>query len=178
MTFGKASALALAVVGALALGIWVSPHVRNLEPAPATSVVQGSGLPKDGQPARSATNAAPKSTPKAAESTAPAEKAPDAMRASAENVQAHVKPLLNRGANMDKASEGFRSAEQFVTVAHAARNTEIPFILLKHRVLTEGKSLTTAIRESKPAVDASAEASRARAEAKADLAKLRTNTSN
>jgi hypothetical protein len=40
-----------------------------------------------------------------------------------------VKPLLNRGARMPIAAEGFRSAEEFATVAHAARNTSVPFMV-------------------------------------------------
>ena len=77
--------------------------------------------------------------------------------------------MLNRGANMAMAAEGFRSAEEFATVAHAARNTAVPFVLLKHRVLNEGKSVAEAIRESKPAVDAGVEANLARAQARSDI---------
>ena len=55
------------------------------------------------------------------------------------------------------------------TVAHAARNTEVPFMVLKHRVLNEGRSLAAAIRESKPDVDAAAEVNKARAQARDDL---------
>jgi hypothetical protein len=73
---------------------------------------------------------------------------------------------------MTIASEGFRDAEQFATVAHASRNTAIPFMVLKHRVVIEGKTLAAAIRESKPDLDATSEATRARSEARADLAKL------
>ena len=75
-------------------------------------------------------------------------------------------------ANMAMAADGFRSAEQFATVAHAARNTEVPFMVLKHRVLNEGKSLAQAIRESKPAIDAANEASQARAQARSDIAAI------
>jgi len=57
-------------------------------------------------------------------------------------------------------------------VAHAARNTEIPFILLKHRVLDQGMSLARAIRASKPELNEDAEVNRARADAKADLARI------
>jgi len=80
--------------------------------------------------------------------------------------------VLNRGANMSLAAEGFRSAEQFATVAHAARNTDVPFVLLKHRVLNEGKSVAEAIRESKPAVNAAVEADLARAQARSDVASI------
>ena len=73
---------------------------------------------------------------------------------------------------MSIAAQDFRNAEQFAAVAHAARNTEIPFMVLKHRVVNERKPLATAIRESKPDVDAVVEAQRARAEARSDLAAL------
>jgi hypothetical protein len=81
-----------------------------------------------------------------------------------------VRPLLNRGAKIDIAAEGFRSAEEFATVAHAARNTNVPFMVLKHRVLTEGRPLADAIREVKPEVDARAEVKRAQMAARSDVA--------
>ena len=55
-------------------------------------------------------------------------------------LQARLKPVLNQGAKMDIAAEGFRSGEQFAAVAHAARNTQIPFMVLKHRVVDERKT--------------------------------------
>jgi hypothetical protein len=82
-----------------------------------------------------------------------------------------LKPVLNRGRTWP-AADGFRDAEQFATVAHAARNTEVPFVLLKHRVLNEGRSLADAIHASKPDVDAKGETSRAATEAKSDIAAI------
>jgi hypothetical protein len=73
---------------------------------------------------------------------------------------------------MKMASEGFRDAELFASVAHAAKNTEVPFVLLKHRVLREGMTLDRAIAELKPNVNAAIEAQRARAEARSDIAQL------
>jgi len=70
---------------------------------------------------------------------------------------------------MDVAADGFRSAEEFATVAHAARNTGVPFMVLKHRVLTEGRTLADAIHEAKPEIDARAEVARAEVAAKSDL---------
>jgi hypothetical protein len=95
------------------------------------------------------------------------------VQASAPELQQRLKPLLNKGANMDVAAQEFRDGEQFAMVAHAARNTEIPFMVLKHRVLDEGKSLTEAIQESKPELDAADQAERARAEAKADVTAIK-----
>jgi len=82
----------------------------------------------------------------------------------------HVKPLLRSGANVTVAADGFRSAAEFVTVARAARNTGVPFMLLKHRVVSEGRSLAKAIETSKPELDGALEAQRAAAEARVDMA--------
>ena len=77
--------------------------------------------------------------------------------------------MLNRGARLEVAAADFATAEEFLTVAHAARNTSVPFMVLKHRVLNEGQTLADAIRESKPALDARAETARARTEARSRL---------
>ncbi len=71
---------------------------------------------------------------------------------------------------MQVAAEGFRSAEEFATVAHAAHNTNVPFMVLKHRVLDQGQTLADAIHDAKPDVDARAEVARAAAAAKSDIA--------
>ena len=71
---------------------------------------------------------------------------------------------------MSVAAEGFRSGEEFATVAHAARNTNVPFMVLKHRVVDEGRTLEEALRDVKPGIDAKAEAARAQAAAKSDVA--------
>ncbi len=83
-----------------------------------------------------------------------------------------LRPVLNQGTNMDVAAEGFRDGEHFATLAHAARNTQVPFVLLKHRVSTQGKSLAVAIRESKPSIDAPVQADLAAAQARADIATI------
>jgi hypothetical protein len=70
---------------------------------------------------------------------------------------------------MEIASDGFRSGEEFAMVAHAARNTNVPFMVLKHRVVTEQRSLEDALRDIKPEIDARAEAQRAREAAKSDM---------
>jgi hypothetical protein len=180
MTAGKAIALTAAFIGVFALGVAVGPSMTekmskiessrasvesaqpSVEPAPLPAEA-----PRAVKPRARTTTAAPKAAPSAerTESTAPVVSIP----ASEPRLQDRLKPVLNRGAKMDVASEGFRSAEEFATVAHAARNTEVPFMLLKHRVLTEGRSLEAAIRESKPDVDAKAEVQRAQAAARSDL---------
>jgi hypothetical protein len=83
-----------------------------------------------------------------------------------------VKAVLNPGTRIELAAEDFETPEQFVTVAHAARNTAVPFMVLKHRVLNEKRTLAEAIHESKPELDAKAEVARARAAAEADLTEL------
>ncbi len=94
------------------------------------------------------------------------------LPASAPPVKQHIKRLLTDGADVTMAADGFHNARQLMTVVYAARNTEIPFVLLKHRVLVERMSLGRAIRESRPELDDAAEVTRARAEAKADLARI------
>jgi hypothetical protein len=85
-------------------------------------------------------------------------------------VRDRVQKVLNRGAQIELAAENFQDAEEFVTVAHAARNTGVPFMLLKDRVLNQGQTLADAIHQSKPELDAGAEVSRARDAARSDLA--------
>ena len=80
-----------------------------------------------------------------------------------------VKAVLNRGAQPEIAAADFASAEQFMTVAHAAQNTQLPFMVLKDRVLNQGQSLAQAIHEFKPDLDARAEVTRAHAAAREDL---------
>jgi len=80
-----------------------------------------------------------------------------------------VKTVLSPGSQLDLAAADFDSSEQFITVAHAARNTNVPFMVLKDRVVNQGKSLADAIRELNPDLDAKAEAARARSEARSDL---------
>jgi hypothetical protein len=94
-----------------------------------------------------------------------------AMKVSVAAPELHhrLKPVFSSGTNVEKASSGFRDAAQFATIAYAARNTEIPFVLLKHRVLNEGKSLAEAIRMSKPEANTTIEVNRARAQAEAEL---------
>ena len=167
MTLGKSLALAMGFVCAMALGVWVSPYVREHAP-----------FHRD-QPTVAHETARPTPAPRAAErsiaATARASSSREAVPAVAldePELHARLKPVLNRGTNMTIAAEGFRSAEEFAMVAHAAKNTDVPFMVLKHRVLTEGKSLSRAIRESKPDINANAEVRRARDEARTDLHEL------
>ena len=161
MTFGKASALAIGFVGAVALGVAISPFVGR--PA-APSDVRAVNIPlpdASRQPDAAPTARRSVRTP-----------AGPVIMPSAPELHARLKPLLNKGADLTVAAQDFRSAEQFAAVAHAARNTDIPFMLLRHRVLTEGKSLAAAIAASRPEVDATREANRAVSEARSDLAAL------
>jgi hypothetical protein len=159
------------LAGALAvgaLGIWWAPSLRHHDVAPAP-------------PAAAAAPAA--ETPKARRAPAPRAVAtreygrttiaPDVvptLPATQAALHERLKPVLNRGTRMDAAAEGFRDAEQFATVAHAARNTGVPFAVLKHRVLEEHQTLARAIRDAKPDVDANHEVTRARNAARFDIA--------
>ncbi len=91
---------------------------------------------------------------------------------STPKLQTALKPLLNRGTNMTKAADGFQSGVQFAAVAHAAKNTAVPFVVLKHRVLNEKKTLAVAIHESKPQLNAKREATKAWDQARTEVSEL------
>ena len=80
-----------------------------------------------------------------------------------------VKSVLSPGTRLEIAAADFNDAEQFVTVAHAARNTKVPFVVLKDGLLNRGQSLAETIHEFKPELDSKAEVRRARNAARADL---------
>jgi len=166
MTMGKMTALGLGFVAAFALGVWTSPHIMQRVGHDTSAVHETVTVPE-----------VPEATPVAPARTAKRSSAAPVARTARVDITApalheRLKPVLNKGAKMDVAAEGFHSAEQFATVAHAARNTEVPFLLLKHRVLEEGKSVAEAIRESKPAVNAAHEADVAREQARSDIAQI------
>ncbi len=182
MSVVKGSALVLAFIGAIGLGVWMGPHIRyraatagdtvtSVAQTPVVNVDKDRAAPSaqrakirraKAQPERSAA-----ATPVViASATTPA------IPAAAPALHERLKPLLNKGADMGIAAEDFDSAEQFAAVAHAARNTNVPFMVLKDRVVHQGKSLEDALREFKPDVNAAAEARRARVEAKSDLSEL------
>lgn len=180
MTVGKTSALTAAFIGVFALGVAVGPSVKDklsngnsgAAAQPAESVATSAPAP--------ATTPTPARTPHARATAANRNAATvgmvtsstvtSAVPASEPRLHDRLRPVLNPGARMQIAAEGFRSAEEFATVAHAARNTNVPFMVLKHRVLNEGRTLADAIHDSKPEVDAKAEVKRAEAAAKSDIA--------
>ena len=184
MTVGKASAMTAAFIGVFVLGVAVGPSMKDLfadrgpraavEPAATTATSVADQAPAPAQ-ARSTPRARAKAStenaaaPSSARRTTPA---PSAMSASEPRLHARLKPVLNSGARMAVAAEGFRSGEEFAAVAHAARNTNVPFMVLKHRVVDEGRTLEAALRDVKPDVDAKAEVARAQAAAKSDVAAI------
>jgi hypothetical protein len=177
VTLGRASMTGAAVVGAFLIGIWVGPRVmRGPEVSPSPV-----GLVPGATPEETAAALAdePPLTVETTRSGARPTRPPALKRVAAPSVAASVpllqkrlKPLLNQGADMRIASEGFRDGEQFATLAHAARNVDVPFMLLKHQVLNQGQTLAEAIRSSKPELNATIEAERAGAEARSDVAAL------
>ena len=183
MTVGKASALAAGFVGALALGVAIGPTVHDRLSKTSTedtAVTESAPAPTPQAPAvrasKRATAAAPAKSERAraSEPLVPAGP-PGSVRSVAvavwePDLRERVQSVLNKGTKLELAAEDFRTAEEFVTVAHAARNTSVPFMVLKHRVLNEGRTLSDAIHEAKPDLDAKAEVARAREAAQADLA--------
>lgn len=171
MTFAKTAALTAGFVAAFGLGVWTGPRLVDRTPnvvadlAPVIVETPAPVVPTEPVKTRTARAAAVGgATAFTPMRTTVAVNTPE--------LHQRLKPLLNKGARMDVAAEGFNSAEQFATVVHASQNTDVPFMLLKHRVLNEGDTLVAAIRKSKPHVDAVVEVDRARAEARSDIATL------
>ncbi len=171
MTIGKRTAIAAGFLGAFGLGVWTGPRLASDRASDAAAPVAVVATP----PAETST-IPPAARPRAGVVNAGLVTTFTPLRtsisASAPELHTRLKPLLKAGADMEVAAEGFRSAEQFATVVHASQNVNVPFMLLKHRVLNEGDTLVAAIRKSNSDVDAVVEAERARAEARSDIASL------
>lgn len=166
MSLGKASAFTLSLVAAVALGVWVSPHVRTTESLP--SVISANDGTATAPAASSADTRRPTPTRPGAAVAARAAVPTPALDDT--TLHAQLRPLLKSGVDMELALEDFRTADEFAAVVHAAHNTGVPFVLLKHRVVYEGMTLAEAIAASLPDVHSAIEADRAVAEAWSDLA--------
>jgi hypothetical protein len=184
MKTGKTSAITLGLAGGLALGAWIGSEMTLMnrevvlaQPAavmsPAVEEAKAAPAPR-AKPKRQARVLRAASSAAVADAPAPgsAPKLVMTIPVSAPELHRVMKPVLARGTKLPLAVEGFISAEQFATLAHAARNTQVPFVLLKHRVLTEGQSLEAAIRASKPDLDARVEVARAREAARSNIAAI------
>ena len=178
MTGAKASVLAAGFVGAVALGVAIAPTVQDKwsstrnTPAPSAVATESAPAPA---PATARTRPRATATSERSRDSGPAASNPPGSVRSVHvavwnpEVRDRVQKVLNPGTRMELAAEDFATPVEFVTVAHAARNTSVPFMVLKHRVLNEGQTLAEAIHQAKPELDAKAEVARARAAAEADL---------
>lgn len=164
----RRSLITLGILGAFTLGVWAAPHLRDTADEVNEPVMTRAAA----EPDSTAPAAAPRARMDATEAETPRTMRTESVAADAEPVRKHARSLLSSGADPAKAAAGFNSAEQFLSVAYAAHATEVPFVLLKHRVLNENKSLEDAIATSKPDLDASLEAERARLNARAELQRL------
>ncbi len=164
MTLRKSVTVVLVLVAVVALGVLAWPRLMNrtAEAPAATPPLTAS------EPATPATEPSRPAARPRAEST---RNVPEVAPTTPE-LQKALKPLLSYGTNLDKAADGFKTGAQFAAVAHAAKNTSVPFVVLKHRVLNENKSLAAAIHESKPELNANREATKAWDEARQELTEL------
>jgi len=191
MKTGKSSAATLGLVGGIVLGAWIGSELTTGREAAAPAPVAVSSQVVEEPAAPTAPARAKKRVVRAASSAlhanpgvavdAPAPEATPKLvmtiPVSAPELHARMKPVMARGTKLPLAVAGFTDAAQFAALAHAARNTQVPFILLKHRVLTEGQSLEDAIRASRPDIDAKTEALKAKGAARADILSLTMNSS-
>jgi len=156
MTLGRASVYTLSLVAAMGVGVWVG------------SSYWSSDAGSDGDQGATETIESASAIERAG-AAAEDVRLPD-VPADHPALLARVQPLLNKGADLEVVSSGFRDAEQFAVVAHAARNTGAPFMVLKHNVLENGMSLSEAIEAASPDSNGAIEADLARAEARRDIA--------
>jgi preprotein translocase subunit SecD len=178
MTAAKTGLLSAGLVGVFVLGVMTGPTVRDnwsKMKAPEAAVAAPSVEPSAPAPVK-ADRPAPraKSSSSRVQEAVTTKKPANAIQRIEVSMwepetRDRVKAVLNRGSRLEIAAADFDSSEQFVTVAHAARNTNVPFVVLKDRVVNQGQSLADAIREFKPELDAKAEVKRARAAAQSDL---------
>jgi hypothetical protein len=162
-------ALIVGVLAVTALGVWWGPSLMDRDKEVTAPPAAVSPSAETAKPRRAP---APRATvaKKDTEKTTIAPDVVPTLPAMQPELHARLKPILSRGTRMELAAEGFRDAEQFATVAHAARNTGVPFAVLKHRVLEEKQTLARAIGESKPDLDAEHEVTRASNAARFDIA--------
>ena len=161
MTVGTVVSVTLGLMGSFALGLWTAPRITSApEPEPSRLVT----MPPAPTPAVTPVAAAkPAAKPTIKRPAVPSVDISDPA------LRRQLKPVLGKDADMAKAVEGFKSSEQFATIAFASRQTGVRFAVLKYRVLNEGKTLTSAIRESLPTTNAALEVERARAAARSTL---------
>jgi hypothetical protein len=165
--------LATAVVGAAAITIWIASSAPEPVAPTADRATQSSPAKKNAVRTTRTASPVTRDTAKT-EDAAPAW--PNASTVivpsylvTQPKLADRVQPLLQRGADVQLAAEGFRTPELFAAVAHAAHNLEVPFVVLKHRVLNEGMTLSKAIAVTRPDVNAKEEASEAMEAARADV---------
>ena len=85
-------------------------------------------------------------------------------------LSAKVQALLPAGMTLKKAAKGFGSESQFLAALHVSKDLGIPFAQIRAEMTGhDHDSLTQAIRELKPTVDARAAARIAQQEAYADI---------
>jgi hypothetical protein len=167
-------ALAITGVGAIGLTVWIAssapdrpavPDRTQRAAPPATEVARTSRPAKTRAPAKPAEAAAEAADPAPGPSTVIV----PSYLVTQPRIADRAEPLLQRGADVQLAAEGFRTPELFMAVAHASRNLEVPFVVLKHHVLNERMTLSKAIAATRPDVNAAEQASQAMAAARADL---------
>jgi hypothetical protein len=165
MTFGKATLLTIGFAGAFAIGIGTGLSIANHRESTTPDSATVANAPAAPVAATRSTEPVPARRADAVPAVATRHVPPQSPE-----LEHRLKPLLNQGTNIDLAAEGFKDWRDFATLAHASHNTKVPFVVLKHHVLNERRTLESVIREFKPDLDAKAEASRAREAASQDLA--------
>jgi hypothetical protein len=119
MTFARASALVVAFIAAVALGIWIGPYVTNRVDSMSDRPKAEVSEPTSAEAPKQARAPRRERVERRTEAASPASSV--AVDLSSPELHKRIKPVLNRGTNLSLASEGFRDAEQFVTGLDGSR---------------------------------------------------------
>src|SRR5688572_15991664 len=114
MRLAKAAAITAGFIGAFGLGVWIGPSVTDRTDRVMETAVRVA-TPDSVETKRQARATRTARVTTAAEAPVSAKM----IDVSAPELHQRLKPTLNRGADMSKASSGFKDAEQFAIVAHA-----------------------------------------------------------
>ena len=167
MSAGRSLLITAGFVGAFALGVWAGPHFDAIDTNRDDSRKSASSAPSP-----AADNARAVEARRIAATSPKARIEREPVSPMSPELHERLQPLLRKGTKMAIAADGFKDGEQFATLAHASRNLDVNFMVLKDRVVTQKKSLVAAIRELKPEANALREAEIARAAAKEDIAAI------
>ena len=144
---------------------------------PTSTPAGGAGMGNAGGASGPDMSRRPDSTPSGPNAPQPSQpdqagkKTPGELLTQNSKLSDKMKTLLPEGTDLQAASDGFKNLGEFVAAVHVSHNLGISFDDLKGKMTGDNaESLGKAIQELKPEADSKAEAAKAKAQAKKDMA--------